>query len=84
MTQMAEMRRVREESLQILRQKEQEITRITTSVDSARQLEERLRLALGFVYWKIPSPSKVYLFADAIWRGGIIKEKQEKGGRDER
>jgi hypothetical protein len=81
MTQMAEMRRVREESLQILRQKEQEITRITTSLDSARQLEERLRLALGFVYWKISFPSKVYLFGDAICRGYFKRRTVKKRTR---
>jgi hypothetical protein len=38
-----EVRRVREENLQILRQKEQEINRITANLDAARHLEERLR-----------------------------------------
>lgn len=45
-TKMAELRRTREENLQILCQKEQEINRITASLDTARHLEERLRCEL--------------------------------------
>jgi len=37
-----EVRRVREENLQILRQKEQEINRITANLDAARDLVGRL------------------------------------------
>ena len=40
---MVEVRRVREENLKILQQKEQEINRITASLETARDLEERLR-----------------------------------------
>jgi hypothetical protein len=40
---MVEMRRVREENLKGLQQKEQEISAITTNLNRARNIEETLR-----------------------------------------